>query len=214
MKFHGKKILKLICIFIAAVVVFGALVSTAKFPEVIVEKEVLVPVILGKFTRLEINNVIAENQKEFIKLYATHLNISERVSRNIIENSLEYNMPLNLMFALGYTESEFRMVYNYNEDSFDYGIFQLNSKTYPNLLKDYGTIEANVRQGIYHYSLEVTKNSSYDLSIMTYNCGSLKRVHYSLDHLKRALDFERELDEWFNSIYRNKISRDFSRSKI
>jgi len=178
-------------------------------------------VFITSLSRSTINAEIATDKKWYIKQYAEKLNRNEYTIETIYKYSTQFNIPFNFALAIGYQESGL-IHYNPNRPlnkningSFDYGIFQLNSKTYPNVIDNYGTIEKNTKQGISHLALEYKKYNSFEISAMTYNCGNAKKVGVqTLDYLRNVLKYEKDLDEFVNSIYKHKISRDFSSGKI
>ena len=80
-------------------------------------------------------------------------------------------------------------------------------KYYPDI-KKYSNLQNNIKEGISHLKKEYLKYGSYDLAIMTYNCGSPTNIGaISIQHLNNVLAFEKKLDEWFNYKYWNKINR-------
>jgi hypothetical protein len=86
----------------------------------------------------------------------------------------KYKISPFLIFALIYQESGFRpTVVSLNSSSVDRGLYQLNSKTFPNLQDDdFFNVDTNVRHGISHliWCLKQAKgNESKALAI--YNAG-------------------------------------------
>jgi soluble lytic murein transglycosylase-like protein len=172
-------------------------------------KKTAYPVCIAYLTRNSINEKIGMNKELYINLYGERFGNEEAV-KYIIEYSLEQGVPVNLSFSLALAESNFnnQTPPNKNKDgSIDYGIFRLNSKYYPNI-KKYSNLQNNIKEGISHLKKEYLKYGSYDLAIMTYNCGSPTNIGaISIQHLNNVLAFEKKLDEWFNYKYWNKINR-------
>jgi len=170
------------------------------------------PVYAKYLTRLDINEVIKKNKNFYIKMYGDYFNRKD-VATSIINASLDFNIPVNLCFALGLAESNLndKTKPNYNKNgTFDYGIFRLNNKTYPDV-KTLSKLDNNVQQGILHLQDEYKKYSSYDVAIMTYNSGSINNIgKISIQHLNRVLGYEKALDEWFNNQYWSSFNRGFN----
>jgi len=167
-------------------------------------------------TRMDVNDIIAKDRGFWIEQYAEYID-SQKVAMSIINNALDEGVPVNFAFALGKAESQLdeNAPPNYNgKTSFDYGIFRLNSKSYPDI-KKYSEVEANCRQGILHLKEKYEQYGTYEVASMMYNCGKPTNVgRTTVDHLTRVLGYEKDFDEWFNSIYRDKISRTFGVDKV
>lgn len=167
-------------------------------------------------TRMDVNAIVAKNKDFWILRYGEYIG-SEKVATSIINYSLEFDVPVNFAFALGNAESKLdeKAPPNYNgKSSFDYGIFRLNSKSYPDI-KKYSEVDANCRQGILHLKEKYLQYGNYEVAAMMYNCGKPTNVgKTTVDHLTRILGYEKDFDEWFNNIYRDKISRAFGVDKV
>jgi hypothetical protein len=178
-------------------------------------------VFVDSITRDNINIEIAKDPDWYISKYAEHLNRNELTIQLIWKYSQKFNEPFNISIAVGIQESDLinynpKRPVNRNKDgSFDWGIYQLNSKTYPNVINNYGSLEANIKGGVSHLHDEYVKTGVYDISIMTYNCGNISNINKkSIERLKLILGYEKDLDEWLNCIYRDKVGRNFSSGKI
>ena len=86
----------------------------------------------------------------------------------------KYKINPFLIFALIYNESGFRpTAVSLNSSSVDRGLFQLNSRTFPNLQDDdFYNVDTNVRHGIRHliYCLNETKGDE-SRALAVYNAG-------------------------------------------
>ena len=176
-------------------------------------------VFISAINRYNINKIVGNDSKWYISKYAEHLNRNYYTIECVWKYSKLYNIPFDLSLAVGLQESQLinynpSRPINYNLDgSYDWGLYQLNSKTYPNVIDKYSSIEANAKGGISHLADEYSKYNSYEVATMTYNCGNPKRIGpKAISRLKEILQYEKGLDEWINDIYRDKVSRAFSSS--
>lgn len=171
--------------------------------------EIKVPFYTTYLTRMDINDKIKKDEVLYIKLYSEYFKRPD-ITKEVIKAALELEMPINTCFAVGLAESnlDHSIKPNANKNgSFDYGVFRLNSETYPDI-KTYSKLENNVRQGILHLKYEYSKYNSFDIAIMTYNSGSINNIgSITVKHLNRVLQYEKELDEWFNSKYWSSFNR-------
>lgn len=185
---------------------------TFKLP--VVEK--VIPFYTTYLTRLQINDKIKVNEALYIKKYGEYFKRND-IAKEVVKAAIELEMPINLCFAIGLAESNLNHLKapNYNKNgSFDYGVFRLNSSTYPDI-KTYSKLENNVRQGILHFKDEYKKYNSFDIAIMTYNSGSIGNIkETSVRHLHRVLGYEKALDEWFNSEYWSSFNRSSNKREI
>jgi soluble lytic murein transglycosylase-like protein len=129
---------------------------------------------------------------------------SENVARAILDSSEKYGVRPSLAFALALEESEFRVdAINRNGDSVDRGLFQLNSKSYPNLgireLNDPGT---NARYGISHFKSCLVEAGNEVAALAMYNAGN-GRVERgatpkkTLNYVSRILAYEGNISDLF-----------------
>lgn len=138
--------------------------------------------------------------------FFTGLTYSEKVARSILENADRLGVPPALAFALAYEESRFKVAAIHdNGDSVDRGLFQLNSKAFPEL----GPAQVydptvNARYGLSHleYFLRVGGNEVAALAM--YNAG-MHRVTKSgtprktLDYIFRILSYEQNIESLFGA---------------
>lgn len=88
------------------------------------------------------------------------------------------NVSFSLMLGLCFSESEFHpYAINYNSNSIDYGLFQLNNKSFP-YLEEYElyNIYINIKYGIEHFKVMLKIFKDEKVAIMRYNCGANKEV--------------------------------------
>lgn len=170
----------------------------------------LVPVFLGQAYRLEVNNLIEINISFYIQEYASKEKIPIEISKAIMLKALSSNIPVNLAFSLAKNESSYNpLAYNKNTDgSYDFGLFQLNSSSFGDVKNKYKDINKNTNVALAYLKELYVAYGSYDLALIAYNCGKVRRFNSKTqEHLKKILLKEEELDEWFNSKYRDAFSR-------
>lgn len=99
---------------------------------------------------------------------------SEEVALVCLYYSEKYQINPFLTFALVYNESRFKpSAVNFNPNSVDRGLFQLNDRTFPELQNDdFYNIDTNVRHGINHliYCMD-SAGGDEDRALAIYNAG-------------------------------------------
>jgi len=148
-------------------------------------------------TRLEINNIIKKKKDEFIHLYGKFITDNE-IAKVIINVSLSKDIPINIAFALAKVESNFNIrAIRKNKTSIDYGLFQLNNKSFPNV--DYFDLYVNTKIALSYLKELYMRTDSWELAIVYYNSG-FRRISVpvnSLNHLRKVLIEERKFDNFF-----------------
>lgn len=113
-----------------------------------------------------------------------------------------YGVPPLLAFSVAYYESRFRReAVNQNPGSIDRGVFQLNSRSFPQLREeDFFNIDINIKNGIRYlqWCLSVT-NSTYE-ALGAYNAGlsRVRRGEYpatTLVYIRRIQEFRENLEQ-------------------
>lgn len=142
-----------------------------------------------------------------IKFYTQYTN-NHNVSKAIIIYALQYNLPINLCFALCHTESQFNhYATGYNVDgSKDRGLFQLNSRYFKfQSDKEAYDIYANTNKGLEHLQYcYISTSYNKALSLVAYNMGLSVALNCkgTIPIIRKAyvqsiLDYELFLDEEF-----------------
>ena len=73
--------------------------------------------------------------KNFVVDYYTEIAGSRDIAELILMYADNFDLPFSTVFSLVWTESKFKVrSVNYNKGSVDRGLFQLNSRSFPNLL--------------------------------------------------------------------------------
>ena len=134
---------------------------------------------------------------------------SREITEAILAAADINDISIPLAFSLAWVESSYRIkALNRNSNSVDRGLFQLNSRTFPNLHEEqFYDPRTNAEYGLAHfrYCLEVGDNELVALAI--YNAG-VNRVrrgtpYSTLHHVARILDNKRELFESFTQMLKD-----------
>lgn len=153
-----------------------------------------------------------ENPSTRVEVLDFYNNITgdAEITRAIIQNAIQYEIPLTLAFSLAYGESDFnRWAVNKNVSSIDRGLFQLNSTTFPNLTEqEFFDPAINAQYALRYFRWCLDQGGNEIVGIAMYNAGR-GRVEYggtpriTLDHIDNILDYKSELDrhllEWVNN---------------
>lgn len=156
---------------------------------------------VDNLSRNQINETLKDN-KRFNFIYH-EIAKNQEIAETILRKSLEQNIPVNLAFALASIESRFDPnAVNKNHKSTDYGLFQLNNRSFPKV--DYFNIEENTKYALAFLKEHYKRNDSWEIAVVLYNAGSFRNTgQMSLKHLHRILEEERRFDKIFNEIYKN-----------
>lgn len=154
---------------------------------------------------MRINDYVRYHIESAVAFYHD-LTKSDRVSRIIIEKAIAYNVPINFAMSIAFNESHMNpKAVNYNEETVDRGLFQLNSATFAEWEEDdFFDIRKNVDGGV-HYLSDLAKQFANNniLIIYGYNAG-VGRIaqgsiyHKTIIHTEHILNDERYLDQQFN----------------
>jgi len=164
-------------------------------------------------SREQINSFIKEQIKQdkikdVINFYNNSVNNYE-ITYAIINNALQYKIPVNLLFGLIKHESGFnpktKGAKNAN-GSFDFGLMQLNSITYQKLILKNGIDYVldpfeNLKLGCQHLVDCYDTYENWELALISYNAGNIKNqpVYFkTLLYLSKILSYEKEFDKKIN----------------
>jgi len=190
---------------------------TTSFKSIDKKEYVVVPVFIGLLLPFEINSEIATNIEYYSKLYSDKEMIRQEIAKAIIEKAIKHNIPVNLAFSLAYAESSYNvrsMNYENANGTFDFGLFQLNSQYFEYNKKNM-EFAVNADKALEFLFDLYARYGSYDLALIHYNAGKIQRFNPLTErHLKRIWEKEKELNEWFNEIFRDKISRNSYKSEV
>lgn len=152
------------------------------------------------FTTDEINKIY--------KFYNEYIG-DETITYNLILNALSYKIPLHKLIALCWQESNFKknVKGKNNNGTFDYGLFQLNSNTYKNLIEKNGidwilNPENNIKLGTIHLKEAYDKYGTWVEAFIAYNNGNIITIPVvSLKFVQNIFEYEKKLDKNFNQTF-------------
>jgi soluble lytic murein transglycosylase-like protein len=137
------------------------------------------------------------------------------VSQAILAAADANDVPLPLAFSVAWVESEYRIrAVNRNAASLDRGLFQLNSRSFPQLKEEeFFNPLTNARHGLAHLRFCLKEGENEVVALAMYNAGA-QRVrkgtpYTTLHYVARALEYRQELEEAFQALIRDggKIAR-------
>jgi hypothetical protein len=147
-----------------------------------------------------------ELSRPLVESFYTRITADVEITDAILSAADRNDIPLPLAFSLAWAESSFQVrALNYNSNSVDRGLFQLNSRTFPNLKEEqFYNPQTNAEHGLAHfrYCIEVSKNELVALAM--YNAG-FNRVrrgtpYSTLHYVAKILDNEKDLLESFEQM--------------
>ena len=146
--------------------------------------------------------------REAVIDYFVKLTGNEEVALVNLYYADKYKINPFLIFALVYNESGYRpTAVSLNSSSVDRGLFQLNSRTFPNLQDDdFYNVDTNVRHGIRHliYCLDQS-NGDESRALAIYNAGLGRVMTGSIPASTQA--YVRNINA-----YKDRLSRSFKQA--
>jgi soluble lytic murein transglycosylase-like protein len=149
--------------------------------------------------RIKLTRPLVEN-------FYTSVTADVEITDAILAAADSYDISLPLAFSLAWAESSFReRALNYNSNSVDRGLFQLNSRTFPNLKEEqFYDPRTNADYGLAHfrYCIDVGKDELVALAMYNAGVNKVRRgtPYSTLHYIARILDNERELLESFEQM--------------
>jgi soluble lytic murein transglycosylase-like protein len=144
--------------------------------------------------------------RESVLAFFSSITKSRPIAQAILDNALEYAVPPSLAFALAYEESQFNpRAINRNAESVDRGLFQLNSKSFPNMtIEQFYDPVLNARKGVAHlaYCLEEGGNEVAALAIYNAGYGRVSKggtPRKTLDYIARITKYASNLESLFEA---------------
>jgi len=172
------------------------------------EKNLASKKVIGKYltpiAKEDLSLTLYRNEitQKILITYYTKITRSELVTRTILKYADMYNISPALAFALCNRESGFDVyAININKDeSIDRGLFQLNSKSFPELgEEDFFSVETNTLFGLKYlkYCLERGQNEIVALSM--YNAGENRISNkgaplITLNYVSRVMEYKESLE--------------------
>ncbi len=145
-------------------------------------------------------------RREAVLAFFSSITKSRPIARAILDNAEAYSVPVSLAFALAYEESQFNpRAINRNSESVDRGLFQLNSKSFPNLtIEQFYDPDLNAKKGLAHlaYCLKEGGNEVAGLAIYNAGFGRVSRggtPRKTLDYISRITKYAANLETLFEA---------------
>ena len=135
--------------------------------------------------------------KEKVVSFYANLAGSPEIAKIVIRVANRYNVPLSLAFALAWKESKFvPTAVNYNGNSVDRGLYQLNSLSFPNVTsKQFFDPTINAEKGLGYLSQCLKDGGNEVVGLAMYNAG-MSRVYQdgtprvTLDYISTILKYQ------------------------
>ncbi len=175
--------------------------SAFEIPELDLKKKEGLPIELSKTEDLGLYLYRNPLTKNHIVSYFDQLTGSSGITDIILRNANNNNISVSLAFSLSFAESSYNPnAVNRNTSSIDRGLFQLNSKSFPNLKEsEFFDPEINAKHGLAYLAKSIEKGGNEIVGLAMYNAGS-GRVNGSgtpkmtLDYISKIMDYKKEID--------------------
>ncbi|HOJ98032.1 MAG TPA: transglycosylase SLT domain-containing protein [Termitinemataceae bacterium] len=143
--------------------------------------------------------------RESVVSFFEALTHSRALAESILAYCDQFEVPPSLAFALAWEESRFNpRAVNTNKGSVDRGLFQLNSKAFPNLKEqDFFNPDLNARYGIAHLRWCLDLGGSEVAGLAMYNAGTTRvradnTPKKTLDYIARVQAFRDGVEDLFS----------------
>ncbi len=139
--------------------------------------------------------------RNHIITYLDKLTSSTKITDIILRNANLNNIPVSLAFSLAFAESSYNpKAININKNSIDRGLFQLNSKSFPNIKEsDFFNPEINARYGLEYLAGCIEKGGNEIVGLAMYNAGSGRVTgrgtpKMTLDYISKIMSYKKKID--------------------
>jgi soluble lytic murein transglycosylase-like protein len=151
-----------------------------------------------------------ELTRPLVERFYTRVAADVKITDAILSAADNNDISLPLAFSLAWAESSFKVrALNYNSNSVDRGLFQLNSRTFPNLKDEqFYDPQTNADHGLAHFRYCIEVGNDELVALAMYNAG-INRVrrgtpYSTLRYVAKILDNERKLIESFEQMLMDK----------
>lgn len=142
--------------------------------------------------------------KKYVVDYYTDIAGSREIAELILMYADNFELPFSTVFALVWTESKFKVrSVNHNKGSVDRGLFQLNSRSFPELTEaDFFNMEKNIMYGVKYLKWCLDSGDNFIVALAMYNAGRTRvekngTPRMTLDYISRILSKKQELESGF-----------------
>lgn len=158
---------------------------------------------------VELNKAIKEsNKKDAIVRELNRLTEDTRITVNILNEAIRYDVPVALAFGLAWSESRFNPVAingkNNRNGSKDWGLFQLNDAFRNWSKEEYFDIELNTREAMKVLSKILNSDKDAVEAVAIYNTGAtgVKRgvSYYTLLHINNVIEYRDKVSDIINEV--------------
>lgn len=139
--------------------------------------------------------------RDHISGYFDQLTGLPQITDIIFRNADKNDIPVSLAFSLAFAESSYNSkAVNSNSSSIDRGLYQLNSKSFPDLTEtDFFDPEINARYGLSYLRKCIDKGGNEIVGLAMYNAGSGRVTgkgtpKMTLDYIARIIDYREEIE--------------------
>lgn len=202
-----KRILLFSLIFLlgGAITQFAVATRNLRFVEETVHAEYLEEVIFNTALHQEGDQGLFlyrnETSREKVTDFFINLTGDRDTALPILQFSDRYDIPLSLAFSLAWAESRYNpRAVNQNSSSIDRGLFQLNSRSFPNLTEnEYFNPWANAQHGLKYLRYCLDEGGNEIVGLAMYNAGRSRVTKQgapllTLEYISLILDYRRGLE--------------------
>jgi soluble lytic murein transglycosylase-like protein len=152
-----------------------------------------------------------ELSRPLVETFYEGVTSDRETSEAILAAANQNDIALPLAFSLAWVESSYYVrATNRNSNSVDRGLFQLNSRTFPQLKEEqFYNPHLNARYGLAHFRYCMEVGNTELVALAMYNAG-VNRVrrgtpYATLYYVARVLENERKLRESFESMIQDNM---------
>lgn len=150
--------------------------------------------------------------RDHIVSYFDQLTGSPQITDIILRHADKNDIPVSLAFSLAFAESSYNpKAVNSNSASIDRGLFQLNSKSFPNLTEtDFFDPEINAHYGLSYLRTCIDRGGNEIVGLAMYNAGSGRVTgsgtpKMTLDYIAKIIEYREDVDAFIiNSMVRER----------
>jgi hypothetical protein len=150
--------------------------------------------------------------EEFIQDFLSRRSGSTEIAAIIMDETRRNSLPISLTFSLAWAESRFNpFAVNWNENSIDRGLFQLNNRSFPALEEtQFFDPVLNARNGVAYLKYCLERGENEVTALAMYNAGP-RRVseegapRMTLDYIHKIMSYRQELEDDFQAELRSML---------